>query len=238
MFDRLVDSLEIGGISPGGFVHYVAEAIHRHGVNRAQNGVRKALGRSLLQRQVVPRAEAGINGQRDRQRQRGFPVEDGDLLFVIVFFQNEVFLLEPADGSSLRVSDGNEHVDQIDVDVQRRGRLRLSIRSGRSGRGRRLLRLEPADEQQSGAESWRIFSSNDGIIPLTGSRACAVKAPPQLVPHPANRAARTVHLDAAQFRGLPRLRNSRAESPPGKGSPSAQTAPSSKYSFFQMGRCV
>src|SRR5207253_578029 len=42
---------------------------------------------------------------------------------------------------------------------------------------------------------------------------------------------RLLHLDAGRADGVPSARGISA----GKGSPSAQTAPSSKYSFFQMG---
>ena len=48
-----------------------------------------------------------------------------DGLFVIVLFENKIFLLEPAHGSAVRVGHSHEHVDQVDVNLQCRCRLGL-----------------------------------------------------------------------------------------------------------------
>ena len=47
---------------------------------------------------IATRTQAGIDRQRNGQRNCGFLVEDGDLLFVTVFLQNEIVFLEAPDG--------------------------------------------------------------------------------------------------------------------------------------------
>ncbi len=73
----------------------------------------------------MARAQTGVDGQGDRKRQRGFLVEDRNVLLVIVFLENEILLRQPADGSAVLVGHGHEYVDQVDVDTERGGRLGL-----------------------------------------------------------------------------------------------------------------
>ena len=54
----------------------------------------KTLGRSLLQWQVVARAQAGIDGERDRKRHRRFFIEDGNRLIAPILLKDEIILLK------------------------------------------------------------------------------------------------------------------------------------------------
>src|SRR6267154_6745148 len=89
---------------------------------------------------------------------------------------------------------------------------------------------------------WRIFSSNHAIYFAESAAGffCAIlgkvfaERTPKYSDREASRseaAKKTAHLDARLAGWLPEPRRISS----GKGSPSAHTAPSSKYSFFQMG---
>ena len=98
--------------------HHLAESVDRKPVDGTKNRVREALGGLLFERQIVARTQAGIDGKRDRERQRGFLVEDRNLLLAVVFLKNEIVFREAAHGRSLPVRDGHEDVDQVDVNFQ------------------------------------------------------------------------------------------------------------------------
>ncbi len=97
------------------------------GVDRAQDGVDEALGRGLLQWQVVPRTQARVDGQSDRKRQCRFLVENLNGLLMIVFFENEIILCQAGDRSAMCVSHRHEYVDQFDVDPERGCRFGLAV---------------------------------------------------------------------------------------------------------------
>src|SRR6266700_3428784 len=148
--------------------------------------MRKALGRSQFQRQVLAGAEAGIYGQHNRKRQGRFLVEDRKLLVPAVFSQLEVIFFQTRGGRAVLVSNGDKNIHQFDVNF-----------NGCVG----LLRESTHDGGQNQAQGGEVSHGEN------------------------------VHLDARPPKGVPWARGISA----GKGSPSAQTAPSSKYSFFQMG---
>src|SRR5437763_1195438 len=66
--DTLVNSLQIGCVSTPAFIHYLAKRVNGKGIHWAQNGVRKSFRRLLLEGQVVPRAQAGIDREGNGER--------------------------------------------------------------------------------------------------------------------------------------------------------------------------
>src|SRR5580704_5302171 len=128
----------------------------------------EALGGSLLQRQVMPRAQAGVDRERNRKRQRGLLVEYLDRLFPSVFPHHEVLFLETANRSPLRVGYGDVDIDQLDVDLERVFRF-----SRRLGLGRRLLRVRSAGQQQQNQRDGFSHSVNEVYV---GTAASAVQS--------------------------------------------------------------
>jgi len=116
--DSVIDTLEIGREGRA-LMHHLTEGINRERVNRAKNGTRKAFRRGLLQGQVVPRAETGIDSQGDRERQSGLFIENRNLLLASVFLKREVFLRESGHGRAASIGDGDEDIDQLDIDFER-----------------------------------------------------------------------------------------------------------------------
>src|SRR5260221_14507792 len=68
--------------------------------------------------EVLARAQAGINSQDNVERQSRFFVEDRDLLCFVVFYQFEVVLLQTGNGGAMLVRHGDEHVHQLDVNLE------------------------------------------------------------------------------------------------------------------------
>ena len=112
-------------------MYHLAETVDGNCVDRAQDGMRETFRRGLFQRQVVTRAQTGIDGESDRKRHRGLLVENRNFLLAIVFLENEILLLEPANRSAPRVGHSHEYIDQIDVNPERGRRFGLLLRVAR-----------------------------------------------------------------------------------------------------------
>src|SRR5258708_23472846 len=143
MINALFDALQVSGIRRR-LQYRLAESENRQGIDGTQERPDEPLSRSLFKRQIVPRAQAGVNGQRDRKRQRGFFVEHGNYLIVPIFLQPEVLLFQAGNGRSVTVRNGDVNINQFDIDFE--GGVRASLSGGLLGWSGRLLgRRENAD---------------------------------------------------------------------------------------------
>ena len=120
-------------------VHDFAELEERQAVDRPQDGVGEAPRRLQFQILIVARAQAGVDGHHDRQRQLRLAMEDRDLLRLAVLEDLKVFLLQRRNRSTAGVGDGGEDVHQLDVDLEGCVRLFVAVVGGR--RRRLLLRV-------------------------------------------------------------------------------------------------
>src|SRR5208282_5265432 len=204
--------------------HFFAELVHRQSVLRPYNRVHKLARRDQLERQIFPCAQARIHGQYNRERQRRFPAEDRDLLLFAIFFQYKIFFLQVRHRSSVPVRHRHKHVDQLHVDLDR---------------GFRLLRHQPgAGAKEQGAKEQDANDEASHVLRATcyEPRASPYTVCSKLVVRSSQLALdslhlRVSHLDASCSTAVSQGRRISA----GNASPSAHTAPSSKYSFFQMG---
>src|ERR1700691_6465630 len=99
----------------------------------------ETLGGGLFERQVVARAETGVDGECDREWQRGFLIEHRNPLLVIVLPEDKILPGQTSDRGAVLVRHGHEHVHQLDVDPQGFHWLRLTVGARRSLLSWRLL---------------------------------------------------------------------------------------------------
>ena len=89
-----------------------------HLILRAEDGVGEAAGGVGFFGHVLADAAAGVNGQGEVEGQFGLALEDGDLLGAAVFGDGEVVAGEGADDGAVAVSDVDEDVDELGVDME------------------------------------------------------------------------------------------------------------------------
>ena len=75
----------------------------------------KAAGGTQLQRKILARAQAGVDVEHDRKRQLRFFSEDRNFLGMTVFEYSEIILIKVGDRRAVLVGDGDEDIDQLDV---------------------------------------------------------------------------------------------------------------------------
>ena len=94
----------------------------------AQHLVEEALAGAALLIKNASLAQAGIDQQAERQREIGFFREVVDVLWMAVFFQDEIVFAEAVDNLSVLVAHRRQYVDHFDLNVQRTGgRLLLAV---------------------------------------------------------------------------------------------------------------
>src|SRR5215469_3453320 len=160
-----------------------------------------------FERQVFAGAETGVNIERNRERQFRLFRENRNLLRLTIFEELKIVFIQVRDGRPVIVGDRDEHVDQLDFDFNR-----VVVASIWTWRIRSL----------SSGVSRPWWLGDSGGLSLAQGGGYEQRREQEF--H-----VEAIQLDAGVFEWLPTLTSS------GNGSPSAQTAPSSKYSFFQIG---
>ena len=92
-----------------------AELEQRQTIDRAQDGMRETPRRFHFEFLIAARAEAGIDGNHDGERQLRFAMEHRDLLRLAVFEDLEVILLQRRYRRATGVGHGGEDVHQLHV---------------------------------------------------------------------------------------------------------------------------
>ncbi len=92
--------MQVGG-ERGQLIDDLAELKQRQAVDGTQDGMGKAARRFQLQLLIAARAQAGVDGDHDGQRQLRLAMEDRDLLRLAVLEDLEVFLLQAGTGAPL-----------------------------------------------------------------------------------------------------------------------------------------
>ena len=77
--------------------------------------------------------EAGINVENDGKRKFRFFVEDRDLLRTVVLEHLKILLLEACNRGAALIGNGDEHIDELDIDLK--GRVIVVAGAGVGFRG-------------------------------------------------------------------------------------------------------
>src|SRR5579862_8646448 len=107
VIDRVINALEIRRKPGSTFANHFAETVNRERIDRAKDRVGEVFCGSLLERQVMTRAQASVDRESDRQWERRFFVEDRDFLLSTILLENEVFFCEATHRRSMRVGHGH-----------------------------------------------------------------------------------------------------------------------------------
>ena len=108
------------------------ELQNAHLVLRVQDGLREVTRCGRFLAHVFSHAAAGVDGEGEIERHGRLAIEDGDLLRATVFEDGEVVFRQPTDDGAVAISDVDEDVDEVDLDMKRGDRFVL----GADGEGR------------------------------------------------------------------------------------------------------
>ena len=101
----------------------MANCDQAHLILRAQEVAGEMAGGALLFAEILAHAEAGVDGEHDAEGKLRLALEDGDGLRTAVLGDAEVILGEAADDGAGLVSNVDEEVDQVGLDVEGGGVL-------------------------------------------------------------------------------------------------------------------
>ena len=110
-------------------VHVHVERNHRRFVAFAQNAVQESSGGFLFRRQAVLFAAARVNQQSQCNGERFFRGEKGDLLFLVILKNAEVFLFERRDNLLFLIAYSGENVDKANFGLDG-GSLLIALLGG------------------------------------------------------------------------------------------------------------
>src|SRR5271157_2067519 len=148
-------------------VHDFAELEERQAIDGTQDGMREAARGLYFKLLITTRAEAGVNGDDNRERQLRFAMKDRDLLRLVIFEYLEVLLLERCNRRSVAVGDGGKYVHQLDIDLEGCARLLVWL-----GRGRLLLNVGWMWNGVRRLRFQRVRRMRDGALRRLSNQRC------------------------------------------------------------------